>query len=83
MKKHVLVSLEHTTHSPTHIPESVWGGEALYLLQSECHVLSDGVSSPPADEPVAPLKPFQSPVVYVPGLPGSATPLINAAWVPT
>ena len=48
----------------THTAESAWGGEALSLPQSGCHVLSDGVSSPPADEPVEPLKPFQGPVVF-------------------
>lgn len=59
-------------------------GEVLSLSsQSGCHVLSDGVSSLPADEPVEPLKPFLGLVGYVLGLPGSAVPLINAAWVPT
>lgn len=73
------------THARTHARESAWGGDALSLSLSwsGCHVLSDGVSSPPADEPVEALKTFQEPVVYVVGLPGFAIPLINAAWLPT
>lgn len=71
------------THARTRARESAWGGEALSLPWSGCHVLSDGVSSPPADEPVEALKTFQEPVVYVVGLPGFAIPLINAAWLPT
>lgn len=69
-----------STYTHTNTPE---GGGALPLPQSEGHVLSDGVSFPPADEAVQPLKRFQGPVLYVLGLPGSAIPLINAAWVPT
>lgn len=82
MKKHVSLLPEH---KHPHAHGSVRRGvrRSFPLSQSGCHVLSDGVSSPPADEPAEPLKAFQGPVAYVLGLPGSAIPLINAAWVPT
>lgn len=72
-------------HSATrrYILKSAWASEELSLFYSGCRVLSDGVSSPLADESFEPLMPFQDPVVYVLGLPGFAIPFINAAWVPT
>ncbi|CAB1456812.1 unnamed protein product [Pleuronectes platessa] len=46
-------------------------------VMNECHVLSDGVSSLPADAPVEPLKPSHGPVVYMLGLPASVHPFVD------
>lgn len=71
----------HISLQRTHM-QHVSGGEApsFGVRAMSCQM---GLVPPPADEPVGSLKPVQGPVVYVLGLPASAIPLINAAWVPT